>query len=328
MVSQAFVLSACLIAAVHGATVSKRPSGLTADRVNDAAVTPRINPSSKGAPVLRAQILLDRAHFSPGEMDALYGMNLERAIQAYRAANGLASSNTVDADMWAKLNADTAPAIQPYTLTSEDVSGPFTPDLPTDMMEQAKLPALNYANAQQLLSEKFHCAPALLAALNPGSTFTEAGETILAPNVLDSAPVGHAERIVVSKNRGVVQAVAADGSVLASFPATMGSEHDPLPIGEWKIAEILHNPEFHYNAALFWDATDKSDQATLKPGPKNPVGLVWMGLTKPHYGIHGTEDPHTIGHTTSHGCIRLANWDALQLAALVRKGTPVICQED
>ena len=143
-----------------------------------------------------------------------------------------------------------------------------------------------------------------------------------------AAPTARAARVLVSKNRGVVQAVAADGKVLASFPATIGSEHDPLPLGEWKIQDVLRNPVFHYNASLFWDVTNKDQKATIQAGPKNPVGLLWMGLSKEHYGIHGSEDPHTIGHTQSHGCIRLTNWDALRMAALVSKGTPVTCEED
>jgi lipoprotein-anchoring transpeptidase ErfK/SrfK len=126
----------------------------------------------------------------------------------------------------------------------------------------------------------------------------------------------------------VVQALDESGKVLVTYPATMGSEHDPLPIGDWKIADVQKMPYFHYNASLFWDAKNKNETAVLKPGPNSPVGVVWMGLTKEHYGIHGTENPHTIGHTQSHGCIRLTNWDAMELAGMVSKGTPVVLKEN
>ncbi len=303
-------------------------ASVSLDQVNNASLRDVVTEQSTGSAVLRAQILLDRAHFSPGQIDATYGVNLGRAIAAYRLASGMPPSVDIDADMWAKLNQDTAPALQQYTLTQEDVSGPYTPDIPANMMEQAKLPALNYRNAQEGLGEKFHCDPKLLADLNPGKDLTVAGTEIIAPNVIVSAPEGKVAKVIVSKNRGVVQAVDDSGKVLVTYPATMGSEHDPLPIGDWQIADVQKMPYFHYNASLFWDAKNKNERAVLKPGPNSPVGVVWMGLTKEHYGIHGTETPHTIGHTQSHGCIRLTNWDAMELAGMVSKGTPVILQED
>ena len=334
-------LSAIPCAAVFGAaflvvTPSSRPLAaaqtnapqpVSADDVNKATVE-EVNPQSSGSATLRAQILLDRAHFSPGQIDAVYGLNLGRAIEAYRQGNGLPANPNVDAEMWAKLNQDNAPALQEYTLQPQDVSGPYTPDIPSSMMKQAKLPALNYRNVQEALGEKFHCSPALLAALNPGKDLSQAGTQIMAPNVIVNAPSGHVSKVTVSKNKGVVQALDDSGKVLATYPATMGSEHDPLPLGDWNIVEVRKYPYFHYNAKLFWDAKDKNDRAVIKPGPNNPVGVVWMGLSKEHYGIHGTEHPNTIGHTQSHGCIRLTNWDAMELAGMVSKGTPVTLQED
>ncbi len=296
--------------------------------MNNGALNTEVTPQSSGSATLRAQILLDRAHFSPGQIDAKYGVNLGRAIEAYRLQNELPASPNVDADMWAKLNQDTAPAIQEYTLQTGDVSGPFTPDIPTSMMDQAKLPALNYRNPQEALGEKFHCSPALLNALNPGKDMSQAGTQIFAPNVIVGAPAGKVAKVTVSKTKGVVQALDESGKVLGTYPATMGSEHDPLPLGDWQIVEVSKFPVFHYNAQLFWDAKNKNDKAEIKAGPNNPVGVVWMGLSKEHYGIHGTENPSTIGHTQSHGCIRLTNWDALELAGMVSKGTPVTLQED
>jgi len=118
-----------------------------------------------------------------------------------------------------------------------------------------------------------------------------------------------------------------DGKVLFYAPVTTGSEHDPLPIGEWKVTSIQFNPKFHYNPDLFWDADPSHTKATIQPGPNNPVGLVWINLSKEHYGLHGTPEPATIGRTQSHGCVRLTNWDALKLAGLVQPGTRVIFAE-
>jgi lipoprotein-anchoring transpeptidase ErfK/SrfK len=132
---------------------------------------------------------------------------------------------------------------------------------------------------------------------------------------------------VVSKSESSVRAYDENGKLLAFYSATIGSEHDPLPLGEWKINGIARNPQFHYNAELFWDAKDRNDRQTLPPGPNNPVGPVWIDLSKEHYGIHGTPEPGKIGHTESHGCIRLTNWDALELAAIVRPGTPATLKE-
>ena len=149
---------------------------------------------------------------------------------------------------------------------------------------------------------------------------------IVVPAVV-RAPAHRAARVVVSKSRRTVTAYGAGGALLAQYPATVGSEHDPLPIGDWKVTGIQHNPVFHYNPDLFWDADPKDQKAKIAAGPNNPVGVVWIGLTKEHYGIHGTPEPGKIGHTESHGCIRLTNWDADELSRMVSKGTPVVMKE-
>jgi lipoprotein-anchoring transpeptidase ErfK/SrfK len=108
---------------------------------------------------------------------------------------------------------------------------------------------------------------------------------------------------------------------------TSGSTHDPLPIGTWKVNGVQRNPKFHYNPDLFWDATPGDRKATLQPGPNNPVGVVWIDLSKPHYGIHGSPEPSNIGHVESHGCVRLTNWDADRVARWVKAGTQVVFRE-
>lgn len=132
------------------------------------------------------------------------------------------------------------------------------------------------------------------------------------------------ERIVVSKSKGTLRAYDAADKLVAVYTATMGSQHDPLPLGRWKVNGISFNPKFHYNPALFWDASPGEKKATLPPGPNGPVGVVWIDLSKPHYGIHGTPRPETIGRAESHGCVRLTNWDAARLAQMVHAGTTVL----
>ena len=279
-------------------------------------------PDAKGPGVVRAQILLGRAHFSCGSIDGHFGSNLEKTVAAFQAERHLPITNSVDDATWAQLNQDQAPLLTNYTITSDDEAGPFV-RVPKDLTKQSSLQFLGYASPLDELAERFHASPAVLSALNPGADFAGAGEQLMVPNVL-VLPPGEASRIEIAKSESSVRAYKADGTLLAFYVATIGSEHDPLPIGTWRITGVQRNPDFHYNAALFWDARNPNATAVIKPGPRNPVGLVWIDLSKPHYGIHGTPDPGLIGHSYSHGCIRLTNWDGLELASMVKPGVPVI----
>jgi lipoprotein-anchoring transpeptidase ErfK/SrfK len=217
-----------------------------------------------------------------------------------------------------------------YVIDEADVAGPFTGEIPRDLMAQAKLDALGFSSPLESLAEKFHASPKLIASLNPGATFDRAGDRILVPNVMAIDPLAPMPgatpeaTIVVSKTTSALTVEDPAGQVLFHAPVTTGSRHDPLPIGTWKVTGVHRNPPFHYNPDLFWDANPKHAKARLAPGPNNPVGTVWIDLTKEHYGIHGTPEPGRIGHVESHGCVRLTNWDAQEVAQWARPGTQVV----
>jgi lipoprotein-anchoring transpeptidase ErfK/SrfK len=268
--------------------------------------------------MLPAQVLVDRAGFSPGEIDGRGGPNTQTAIAAFERDRGTTIA--------AALAAPGEPATTAYTITAEDAAAPFTPEIPQDMMEKAKLKRLEYSSLLEMLAERFHASPNLLKRLNPSAQFA-GGETITVPNVhvVSSAGAKPIPDILVRVSKGASTLTVTDaaGKVLMHAPVTSGSQHDPLPIGSWTVTAVARNPSFNYNPDLFWDADPSHAKAKLPPGPNGPVGVVWVDINKPHYGLHGTPEPATVGHTTSHGCVRLTNWDALRLAALVGKGTKV-----
>jgi lipoprotein-anchoring transpeptidase ErfK/SrfK len=282
--------------------------------------------------VLGAQVMLDRAGFSPGEIDGRAGANLRRALQAFQRAHDLAESGRLDDATLQRLaqRSGGQPPLVAYEMTAEDVDGPFTPDIPQDLMAQAALDHLGYRNALEALGEKFHAAPALLRALNPGGTFERAGERVMVPNVAGVDPLAPAPG---GRGAGVITVTAAtssltvedqDGRLLFHAPVTTGSRHDPLPVGQWKVTGVQRMPRFHYNPDLFWDANPAHSKATIGSGPNNPVGTVWIDISREHYGIHGTPEPGRIGHVESHGCVRLTNWDVVRVARWARAGTRVV----
>ena len=277
------------------------------------------------------QVLLDRQGFSPGQIDGKPGPNFSHALAALQAARGLSASGTPDCPTWKTLTRDAADSpITTYTLNADDLTGPFETQIPPHLDQQAALPALGYQSALEELAERFHASPSLLQHLNPGLAL-EAGKTLRVPAVTPFNPgvkpavdpAAADSVITVSRSDSSLRVTRADGTILFYAPVTTGSVHDPLPTGDYKVLGLRWRPSFHYNPDLFWDAQDGDEKATIKPGPNNPVGIVWIALNLEHYGLHGTPEPGRVGHAESHGCVRLTNWDAARVAALVKPGTLV-----
>lgn len=297
-----------------------------------------IDTKGGGPTVLRVQWLLDRAHFSPGVMDGRWGKNTEKALYWLQDSMGLEPTGTIDRELYERLEAAVGEAspLREHRLTAADLEGPFV-EIPEETAPKAELECLCYTSVEEKLAEMFHSTPELLAKLNPDADLATlaAGDSLWVPNVEVVEPgeagEGGAEakvdRIVVSKGGFYLHALDAQGSVLYHFPTTVGTEYDPSPDGTLKVEGIAWKPDFHYQPKLFSDVPDSDEDLLLPPGPNSPVGLIWMSLSKDNYGIHGTAEPATIGYTTSHGCIRLTNWDAIFLGHRVEPGTPVEFRE-
>jgi lipoprotein-anchoring transpeptidase ErfK/SrfK len=328
------LLSTGVAGAVFSST--SRASSVTVQRSHEAARAPipvAVRPPD--VHMLAVQVWLDRAGFSPGEIDGYVGENTTLALRAFQHAYRLAVSGSIDDPTLDALRTGSpADAFAEYTLTAEDLSGPWTAEIPTNLMDQAALPALGFTSALEMLGEKFHCSPKLLQALNPVASFSTEGERVRVPNVAasarpaDPASVGGPQpgqnvTVSVSKQARAVTVTAADGHIVLHAPVTVGSEHDPLPVGQWAVTAVQPSPVFNYNPDLFWDADPSHAKTRIPAGPNNPVGVVWVGLTREHYGLHGTPEPSRVGKTESHGCVRLTNWDAARVATLVTRGTPV-----
>jgi len=331
------------------ATASPQPAPAAGSPpAGDEPLRPANQPEAR--PVMQLQVVLDRQGFSPGVIDGREGMSLTTALRGFQRAKGLTETGRLDEPTRAALASwDRIPSTRTVTIDAALAAGPFIGPVPREPEDQARLASLGYADLTEKLAERFHTNADTIRALNPAPGFApREGVQIVVPNI-GGGPVGadasddagwratltglgvageqpRAARIVVDKSEKVLMAFDADNRLIAQFPATMGSAHDPLPLGQWEIRGIARNPPFHYNPDLFWDADPGDRRLTLPPGPNSPVGVVWIDLSREHYGIHGTPEPQTIGRTASHGCIRLTNWDAARLAQMVRAGVAATFQ--
>jgi lipoprotein-anchoring transpeptidase ErfK/SrfK len=297
---------------------------LSAVDVNAATFEPP-RPEEPSAVVLKAQILLDRARFSPGAIDAMPSENFVRALAAFQRWNRLAEG-PLDEMTWNKLvEASKEPVLVDYVIGAEDVKGPFVADIPNDLQKMSELKRLGYRNARELLAEKFHMDEVLLALLNPAQSFEKAGAHITVANV-ERKPMGQrVTRITVSKAARSLMTFDANGGMIAFYPASVGSEDTPSPpVGVHRVRNAAANPIYYYKPSLRLGGLSASRSLKLPRGPNSPVGAMWIGLELPSYGIHGTPRPDKVGLAFSHGCVRLTNWDAVELAHMVRKGTEVV----
>jgi lipoprotein-anchoring transpeptidase ErfK/SrfK len=314
----ATVLSGWLVLPAAGASVD-------AAAINKAELGSKPPAQDKiDAVVVKAQVLLDRAQFSPGEIDGKLGENAQKALRAFAEANGLAADKPLTPEIWTKLSATSNdPVITDYTIAEKDVKGPFLKKLPKRMDDMKGLNALSYTSPRQALAEKFHISEALLAALNPGKKFERAAENILVANVRNKPTKLTIDRIEVDKSRQTVRAFDPSGVLIAFFPATVGSEEKPTPSGNFRVVSADANPTYRYNPEYKFKGVRSKKPFTINPGPNNPVGSYWIGLSAEGYGIHGTPNPSKVSKAESHGCVRLTNWDAALLGNNVKKGTPV-----
>jgi lipoprotein-anchoring transpeptidase ErfK/SrfK len=341
---RAFLLIGAAFLGIAGAAVAQdkaRPAG-------QGRQTAAAQPAEKiDGTIFHAQVLLDRAGFSPGVIDGLEGVSFDAAVKGFQESRGLPVTGELDQATRAALLRDRAPSTRRLRIDESDARGPFVGRIPDDPAEQAKMERLAYRNLLEKIAEKFHTTAETIIALNDPRQPLRAGTVLRLPNVLPSsrdyrnvkpdvaqllsdlnvsAQQPKAARVVVDKSDKVVHVYDERGRMIAQFPATMGSEKDPLPLGNWKVNSVAFNPPFKYQPQLFWDVRDDEPEQMLPPGPNGPVGVVWIDLNKEHIGIHGTNSPETIKRAESHGCVRLTNWDAARLTQMIEDGMEVVFQ--
>jgi len=301
-------------------------SALTPDQINTATFARPIRQAANGPDpfIVKAQALLSRRSISPGVIDGVDGENFRKAVAQFRRQENLGESDELDEVAWLGLGGDTdQDVVVEYKLSEKDTEYKFADAIPRDYAKQARMKRLSYTSPQEMLSERFHMSEGLLMALNPEQRFTSAGRGIYVISSERSLQKGAAKRVDVVKSTGMVVAYGDGDTILSSYPATIGSTDTPSLSGQYKVTRIARNPRYTYNPEKNFRQGKNDETLVLPPGPNGPVGTVWIALSEPTYGIHGTPEPSRVSKTTSHGCVRLTNWDAEELIDLVRPGVPV-----
>lgn len=357
------LLASIALGALGFAAIAQQPHKSAGEK-NSVSVSAGTAKSRIDGEIFHAQVLLDAAGFSPGTIDGRLGSSFTEALRGFQQANGLEISGRLDTPTRQALLKNKKPATTLVKLEPDDVNSTYVYPEPKDPEKQYQLPFLGYRNMLEKVAERYHTSPEAVVALNGPDKLIGLGQTLQLPNVIPGSrnydgsqskaarlmsllnvdgQQPHGTFVLVRKKDGVLQVYdgpvpngdpnkgnldTSGDTLVAQFPVTMGSQHDPLPIGRWKVVSFSFLPKFHYQPNLFWDAKDTAKEHMLAPGPNGPVGVAWLDLSKEHYGIHGTAEPSTIGHTESHGCIRMTNWDVMRLARIMLKpGFPAIFEQ-
>ncbi|HUE78084.1 MAG TPA: L,D-transpeptidase [Sphingomicrobium sp.] len=326
--------------------------------------TPWVAPGTPNSPIdgemFHAQVLMSAHGFSPGVIDGKEGESFKLALRSFQESRGLERTGELDNETRRALLQASRPSTVMVRLGATDVQHQYVYPLPKEPEQQAELKFLGYRNMLEKVAERYHTTPDTIVALNGSEKLIGPGQVLRLPNVVPtdrdyegvpgnggqvmnilnvngSQPQG--DYVVVDKSEGVLKVyrgsppgeAGSEGSgdgrqLVAAFPVTMGSKQYPLPIGKWKATTYAFLPPFHYQPELLQGADKSKEDMRLPPGPNGPVGVAWLDLTKEHYGIHGTNEPQTIGRAESSGCIRMTNWDVMRLARMMKPGFTAIFQ--
>ncbi len=336
-----FTCLAVTLIAVAPANAQQMSTGegppFTLDEVNAATFSPSPHPENNGretakadAPakpdplIVKLQVLLDRASVSPGVIDGFNGENVSKAVAAFEREHNLPEDGKLDADVFSALDTDPVhPVLTRYTITAKDLAGPFVASIPEDYGEWAKMQTSGYTSPEEMFAEHFHMDEDLLAALNPNADFSREGTQIVVADPGENRQKADLARIEVDRSRGSLRAYDGQGNEVLFYPATIGSVDNKSPSGTHTVQGVAPDPVYYYRPDVNFQQGDNDKPLEIPPGPNNPVGSTWIDLSEPTYGIHGTPEPSKIDKTFSHGCVRLTNWDAAELAKLVKKGLTV-----
>jgi len=296
-----------------------------ADKTADATAAEAPPPGRPVETTLEMQVELHRRGFSCGSIDGVAGAQTAQALSAFQRGAGIPDTHMLDADTRERLRL-TAPALGEYLLKATDL-GSLRP-VPDSWLEKSQMTTLGYATALEMVAERYHAHPSFIRRLNPKIDWAAVlpGTKIIVPAVDQVVVTGTATQIVIALGTNELEVVDELGRVIAHFPVSIARMVEKRPVGVLHVAVIIPNPDYTFDPELFPESPEAKtpgQKLIIPPGPNNPVGLVWIGLDRPGYGVHGTPEPENVGRTESHGCFRLANWDALTLADLVKVGMPV-----
>ena len=314
-ITGAFALS---FIALTTSGLSETAIAISADEINAAEFSDAL-PEGQSALTAKLQVLLDRAGAKPGVIDGVAGENVAKAIRGFEEIQGLKIDGIMNPDIWKRL-LSTEPVVTSYTVTAEDVDR-IVDRIPDDYAEKATMEWLGYTSGAEALAEKFHMDQDFLRVLNPGASFVAGEKVVVAnPGTQDKIEVS---RIVADKSKERLVVYGKNDKPVIIYPATIGSDNTPSPHGTHEINGVKRFPTYAYNPDKNFQQGENSEKLTIPAGPNGPVGSVWIDLSEPTYGIHGTPDPAKIAKASSHGCVRLTNWDAMELAGLVKFGIKV-----